>query len=191
MSFDQIPQLSIKASGFNERVDGDPIKGMDWTHVAAALGQVPDDGVNLVRALYLLDATAADRLKQRLLQIAATYPMTAGLRMSLVDAVLKAYAAMRPCRYCEGDGRHWHPGFWQFFNDGRQPKRTKGRWEVCKQCEGDGYDHILAASVQIEMNVSYDLWIELLVEPFQLMYDWVRETHDVAKQIVSAYLAAR
>lgn len=185
MSIDRLPELSIRASNFDPRVDGDPIRGLGWVEIAAALAGVPTEASDLVRAIYLLEQPAMNRTHARLLEILAQFPLTPGLRESMAAAILRAYAAMRPCRFCNGEGRHWHVGFMVIHDDGTPPRKVRGHWVACVPCHGDGYDHIQASAVQLMMRVSAELWESLLVEPFGFSYDWLRELHDTARRIIA------
>jgi hypothetical protein len=183
---DRLPELSIRASSFDPRVDGDPIRGLGWVEMAAALAGVPPEASDLVRALYLLEQPAMNRTHARLLEILSQFALTQGLREEMAISILRAYAAMRPCRFCNGEGRHWHSGFWVIHDDGTPPRKVRGKWVSCVPCKGDGYDHVQASAVQLMMRVSAELWEELLVEPFGFCYDWLRETHDTARRIIAS-----
>jgi hypothetical protein len=190
MSIDRLPELSIRSSNFGERVDGDPIRSLGWIEIAAALASVPTEASDLVRAIYLLEQPAMNRTHGRLMEILSQFPMTPGLRDEMALAILRAYAAMRACRFCNGEGRHWHPGFLRITDaiggEVAPPKYIKGRYEPCVPCKGDGYDHVQAAAVQLMMRVSAEVWEAMLVEPFGLCYEWLRETHDTARRIIAS-----
>lgn len=182
--FERLSELAINISGFEPRVDGTPIRGVGWPEVAAALGSVPAAGADLMRAVYLHDAQCLRRTRDRLNDIVKRFGMSEGLREPLVMATLHAFVAMRPCRFCQGDGRIRIAAFDTMDGETGKWEHHKARWETCTACKGDGYDHVHWSSVQLALRVSVETWEALLCEPYREMYAWLREQHDGARSIL-------
>lgn len=182
--YERLPELSIGVSGFDPRVDGNPLRGVGWPEIAAALGSVPAEGADLMRAIYLHDEGAMRRTLQRLKY---ELGLPEGLGSSLAESTLRAFLAMRPCVHCKGSGKVRIQGYDRLKEDGTWVK-TKTRWVKCETCDGDGFDHINTSAVQLMMQVSAEVWDALLAEPFRGAYEALRSWHDNAKEILLAKL---
>lgn len=183
-AFDRIPELTIGISGLEPRVDGTPVKGAGWEEIAGALGAVSREGADLVRAVYLHEPAALRRTRDRLLEISQRHGMSEGLREPLVMATLHAFVAMRPCRFCHGDGRIKIAAHYTIDGETGECKHHKVKWEACGACHGDGYDHVSVSQVQLMLRVGVEVWEMLLADAYRDMYEWLRAQHDEARSIL-------
>lgn len=179
--FERLSELAIKVSGFDPRTDGTPVPGMGWPEIAAALGSVTAEGSDLLRAIYLNDATSGRRVFTRIEQDIVQWPgVSAEMGTALALSTLRAFAAMRPCPQCGGAGHLWIPERHVLQDDGKW-KRQKKQKQMCGACDGDGFNHLNASTVQLMMKVSAEVWEALLYEPYAEAYKTLRQWHDDAR----------
>lgn len=183
--FESLPQLAAKVGRLSERVDGNPIREDGWEELSGLLGKVSPEAADLARGLYLLDANAMRRTRDRLCSHRSLCSMPERFRDSLVMETLHAFAAMRPCRFCKGTGRIRHSAS-NILDESGQWLHRKGRWEPCEGCDGDGYDRLSGTYVQLAMKANVEVWERLLAQPFADLYRCLHEWHNDAQTVLSA-----
>lgn len=179
--FEKLPMLTVKIAGFEPRGSGSPVRELDWTDVAGAMGVLDEEQADILRALYLHEEAAAFRLRKRVSKELARWPdLPPMLHVWFVDAIFAAFIHMRACRKCGGAGFVVIPRRVWYDEDHKRHVEEK-RHLVCDWCDGDGFDHVSASAVQLVLGVDADYWEMRLAAPFEAAYRYLRETHDAAK----------
>lgn len=178
---ESLRQLLPRTSRLEERVDGNSIKGESWEDLAAQFAHVPTEAADLARALYLLDADAMRRVRDRLYALCGFRggPIE-HLGSSLVTATLQAFAAPKPCGYCKGAGRLL-AGTHQVLDGDTGEWLHLPRWEMCPACSGTGLEPASSEYVREALRVSPVTWFALLAEPFDAMIAALNEWQDEAR----------
>lgn len=188
--FERLSELAIKVSGFDPRTDGTPVPGMGWPEIAAALGSVTAEGSDLLRAIYLNDATSGRRVFTRIEHDITQWPgVSAEMGTALALSTLRAFAAMRPCQKCGGAGSVTIPARSVLQDDGKWKRQKKQRLK-CDACNGDGFNHLNAGAVQLMMKVSAEVWEALLYQPYLVAYRQLRDWHDEARTTLIMRIAS-
>lgn len=186
MNFEKLAGMAIGVSGFVERVAGTPVKETDWTDMAQALGKCKPDEADLLRAIYLNEVKAMRRVVDRLRQGPARIDHAWRLSRDLAFCTLRAFAAMRPCEHCEGEGRVRMPGGMRLNLDTGEWVSIVPGWKGCSWCRADGYTHVKPDAVREMMGVSVQVWEMLLAQPFTESYEQVREWHKAGRETITA-----
>ena len=185
MNFERLSGLTTGVSGFTERVSGTPMKESDWTDIAQAIGKCTPEQAALLRAIYLHDVSATRSVVETLAAGKACIRASALLSRDLAFSTLRAFAAMRPCEHCQGEGRVRMQPSMQLDMDSGEWIAVKGGWKDCSWCRADGYTHIHPLEVQRMLGVSLQVWDMLLAQPFAEAYEQLREWHKNGQRIIA------
>lgn len=186
--FERLPELTIGVSGFDPRVDGNPLRGVGWPEIATALGSCSTEQSDILRMMYLNDEKAGRNVLHRLGEVVRVYNprLPPALTVALVLATLRAYAGMRPCPECGGEGRVHVPRSFQIDCDSGEMTEQREHFEDCWMCDADGFEHVSHSSVQLAMRVSIEVWESLCADAFAEAYGALRTWHDSGKRLLNA-----